>query len=137
MKSQLSNFIQALPEILEGNDLSVFSRTNIDFTEFSKIDRSKSEVHWLIRPEESEGVGAAIIHYHPGGESPPHLHTGFELAYILDGEMITDQGPVKKNDIMLLPPGSQHSSRSDKGCLAFIIWEKPPQPILKNEGVEK
>ncbi|UOF90069.1 cupin domain-containing protein [Fodinisporobacter ferrooxydans] len=129
MNNQLRNLIQGLPVLLKENQLGILSETEIEFTSFSAKARSKSEIHWLFRPEETGGSGAALVRYQPGGQSPLHVHTGFELAYIFDGEMITNQGVVKKNDLMLLPPGSQHSSRSETGCLALIIWEKPPQTI--------
>lgn len=105
------------------------SETEIDFTSFSANARSKSVIHWLFRPEETGGSGATLVRYQPGGQSPLHVHSGFELAYFLDGEMITSQGTVKKNELMLSPPDSQHSSRNETGRLAFIIWEKPAQSI--------
>ncbi|TCP66540.1 cupin domain-containing protein [Baia soyae] len=130
MEATLKNLMQALPTLLQENESGVLAETEITFTPFQAIERSKSAVHWLFRPDQTGGTGAAIIRYEPGGESPPHLHTGFELAYVLEGEMITSQGSVKKNEMMLLTPGSRHSSRSgEAGCLALIIWEKPPQPI--------
>ncbi|HDX9619563.1 MULTISPECIES: cupin domain-containing protein [Bacillus cereus group] len=129
MTNQLNNLIKHLPALLKENELGVLTETNIDFTLFSKNERSKSEIHWLIHPEESGGLSAAIVRYYPGGESPLHLHTGFELAYVLDGDMITNQGPVKKNDLIVLPPGSKHNCRSENGFLALMIWEKTPEGI--------
>ncbi|MGM0748670.1 MAG: cupin domain-containing protein [Bacillota bacterium] len=131
MEAILNNLIKGLPNLFKENELGMLSKENIDFTAFGENSRSKSKIHWLFRPEETGGSGAAIILYHPGGSSPLHVHTGFEFAYILEGEMITNQGRLKKNDLMLLPPGSQHSSRSEIGCLALIVWEKPPKNILK------
>lgn len=125
----MSSLAQILPVLLKEDESGTLTEAKIDFTSFNANSRSKSEIHWLFRPEETGGCGAAIIRYHPGGRSPLHVHTGFELAYIFEGEMITSQGTVKKNDLMLLPPGSQHHSRSETGCLALIIWEKPPQTI--------
>ncbi|GEO28129.1 hypothetical protein AAC03nite_39140 [Alicyclobacillus acidoterrestris] len=127
--SNLSNIIHELPVLLKENQSGILCETGIEFTPYSAHARSKSEIHWLFRSDETGGCGAALVRYHPGGESPLHEHTGFELAYIFDGEMVTNQGTVKKNQLMLLPPGSQHSSRSETGCLALIIWEKPPQTI--------
>jgi quercetin dioxygenase-like cupin family protein len=130
MENQLSTLISGLPVLLKENKIGMLSEVDIDFTSFGKCGRLESEIHWLFHPEETGGSGAAIIRYHPGGESPLHVHTGYEFAYIFDGEMITNQGTLKKNDLMLLPPGSQHSSRSEKGCLALIVWEKPAQNVL-------
>ncbi|WP_270168840.1 cupin domain-containing protein [Paenibacillus sp. SYP-B4298] len=129
MNNTLHNLVQSLPVLLQEDESGVLAATELEFSPFRAIERSKSAVHWLFRPEDTGGTGAALIRYEPGGESPPHLHTGYELAYIFEGEMITSQGTVRKNEMMLLPPGSRHHSRSDIGCLALIVWEKPPQPI--------
>ncbi|SFS59172.1 cupin domain-containing protein [Marininema halotolerans] len=129
LMNQVNKIIQGLPVLLKEDQSGVLSEAEINFTPFIVNDRSKSEIHWLFRPEETGGCGAALVRYHPGGESPLHEHTGFEFAYVLDGEMITNQGKVKKNDLMLLPPGSRHRSRSETGCLALIVWEKPPVTI--------
>lgn len=55
----------------------------------SNLIQKLLEIHWLNRPEASGRFGTAIIRYHPGGESS-HLYTGFEFAYVLDEEMITN-----------------------------------------------
>ncbi|AXI27858.1 hypothetical protein CIB87_02095 [Priestia megaterium] len=118
-----------LPVLHTLDQLGKLSETEINFESYSANERSSSDIHWLFRPEETGGSGAALIRYKAGGTSPLHVHTGFELAYIIDGEFITDQGTVKKNDLILLPPGSQHNSRSETGALVLIIWEKPAESV--------
>lgn len=99
--------------------------TKPKFEMFSDTERLKSDIMWIHCPDEISESGAAIIKYYPGGVSPLHLHPSYELIYIFEGEMLTDQGVVKKGDLIILPPGSKHSSKSDIGCLALIIWDKP------------
>lgn len=125
MNIQLGNLMQALPVLHELNESGVLTKTEYDFKKFSSNERSQSEIHWLIDPKESGGAGAAIVKYAAGSKTPLHLHSGFELALVLEGEMITDQGTVKKNEMILLRPGSQHESHSETGALVLIIWEKP------------
>jgi quercetin dioxygenase-like cupin family protein len=50
---------------------------------------------------------------------------------MFEGEMITDQGVVKQGDLVILPPGSKHSSKCKTGCLALIIWDKPVRGITE------
>jgi len=121
--------LSSLPVLLQQNLQGTLHGTEICFEPLQAGSRSDAEICWLYRPEEAHGSGAALIRYQPGGQAPLHLHTSFELIYMLEGEMITSQGKVKKNDLILLPPGSQHSSKSETGCLALIVWNQPVQLI--------
>jgi quercetin dioxygenase-like cupin family protein len=123
-----------LPALLRENMQGMLAGSEIRFEPMQAGARSQSEICWLFRPEEANGSGAALIRYQPGGSAPCHLHTSFELIYMLEGEMITTQGTVRKNDLILLPPGSQHASRSETGCLALIVWNQPVQ-IINRESL--
>ncbi|MCC8365549.1 cupin domain-containing protein [Xenorhabdus sp. PB61.4] len=115
----------SLPKLLIGSLSENLHSENLKFESINKSGRASAEVHWLFKPEEANGSAAAIIHYYAGGSAPPHLHNGFELIYILEGEMKTSTGIVKKNDLVLLKPGSIHESSSEIGCVALIIWQQP------------
>lgn len=119
----------SLPTLLRESLQGALVGSEIFFEPLNANSRSNAEICWLFRPAEASGSGAALIRYQPGGQAPLHLHPSFELIYMLEGEMITSQGKVKKNDLIVLPPGSQHSSRSETGCLALIIWNKPVQVL--------
>lgn len=129
MSMQVADLMKALPVLLQLNESAMLSETEIEFQPFKANERSAAEVHWLFRPEETGGCAAGLVRYAAGGSSPAHEHTGFEIIYIFDGEMITNQGVLRKNELICLPPGSQHSFHSETGCLALIIWEKPPQVV--------
>ncbi len=121
--------LSGLPVLLRENLEGVLSSAPIAFEPHGGGARAQAEVHWLFKPEEAHGSAAALIRYLPGGRAPRHRHSSFELIYMLEGEMVTSQGVVKKNDLILLPPGSEHASHSDTGCLALIIWNQPVQLI--------
>ena len=123
------NDLFGLPTLFLEGLQGVLSVAEINFEPLQAGSRSNADIFWLFRPEEARGSAAALIRYHPGGKAPLHLHTSFELIYMLEGEMITTQGKVKKNDLILLPPGSQHASRSETGCIALILWNQPVQLI--------
>lgn len=123
--------LSALPALLKGGLEGLLSAAEIRFEPLQAGSRSGAQICWLFRPEQAHGCGAALIRYQPGGQAAPHLHTGFELIYMLEGEMTTTQGTVKQNDLIVLPPGSQHASRSATGCLALIVWNRPVQLIAE------
>jgi quercetin dioxygenase-like cupin family protein len=127
MNNQMStsNLLQSLPRLLTEDQFGMLAETEFDFSTYRANDRGNSQIYWLFRPEEAGGAGAAVVHYAAGGTSPMHVHTGFELAYILDGEFCTNQGNLKKGDMLLLPPGSRHDSWSETGALVLIIWQQP------------
>ena len=118
-----------LPKLFSENIKGILSQNIFDFKPLDSAGRSKAEVHYLYKVEKSCGSSAAIVRYSPGGETPAHRHPCYELVYILDGEVETDQGVFKKNDLIIMPPDSTHSSRSPKGCLALIIWNMPVEII--------
>lgn len=119
-----NDFQGSLPKLLVGAldyDLQI---ENLKFEPIEKNGRASAEVHWLFKPEEANGSAAAVIRYFAGGDAPLHLHTGFELIYMLEGSMQTSTGEVSKNDLILLKPDSIHKSCSKAGCLALIIWQQ-------------
>ncbi|MCX8578168.1 cupin domain-containing protein [Gilliamella sp. B2717] len=121
---------EILPRLLIGTLRERLRKEDIKFEPIVTNGRANAEVHWLFKGEESNGASGAIIRYNKGGYSPLHLHTGFELKYILEGEMHTSMGTVKKNDLILLRPGSVHESwASDIGCISLIIWLEPVKKI--------
>lgn len=113
-----------LPRLLVGKINCNLQEQAIVFEQIKSGQRASAKVHWLFKPSDADGSAAAIINYQPGGSAPPHIHNGYELIYILDGEMNTSTGLVKKNDLVLLEPGTIHSSSSDVGCIAIILWLK-------------
>lgn len=119
-----------LPRLLVGSFAHDLQSQSFNFEPIIHDGRSSAEVHWLYKSDDANGSAAAIIHYHAGGSGQMHLHTGYELIYILEGEMVTTTGVVKKNDLILLKPGSAHASSCSEGCVALIIWQQSVQTLL-------
>lgn len=113
-----------LPNLLVGSDGQDLINKSLVFESIELNGRSSAEVHWLFKPEQAQGSAAAVIRYFPGGSAPAHMHIGYELIYMLEGEMETTTGTVKENDLILLEPGSVHASKSTKGCIALIVWQQ-------------
>lgn len=72
-----------------------------------------------------KGPAAAILRYAPGARVPAHLHPGFELILVLEGELINDAGRHPAGTLEICPPGSVHALGSDTGCTFLVVWEEP------------
>jgi anti-sigma factor ChrR (cupin superfamily) len=71
------------------------------------------------------GAAAALLRYAPGGTAPLHEHPGFEHVLVLEGSQSDEHGLYEAGTLLVNPPGSRHSVRSEQGCVALLIWEKP------------
>ena len=72
----------------------------------------------------SEGSSAALLRYQPGASVPRHQHSGYEHIFILSGSQTDESATYSKGDLLVSPPGSTHSIRSEDGCMALAIWER-------------
>ena len=73
----------------------------------------------LVRTEKlpnvpGKSITAIVVHYAPGAKSDQHHHAGSVLAYVLSGEVRSENsatGPVKvykAGESFFEPPGSKH-----------------------------
>ena len=80
--------------------------------------------HKISYSKENGGQGTYILKMEPGAKSLPHEHTGFEEFFMLDGELIDQDGTIfKKDDFVSFEPGSKHSSHTINGCLVLGLYE--------------
>lgn len=59
--------------------------------------------------------------------------TGFELIYVLDGDLQTGEQTHPKNSLLVLQPGSQHAPFSENGASLLVIWERPVTPLQRDK----
>jgi len=63
-----------------------------------------------------------MIHFEPESCSKLHIHKGSEEFFVIDGELIDEDGKLfKKGDFVRFEPGTKHSSYSKKGCTLLVI----------------
>ncbi|MFK7891108.1 MAG: cupin domain-containing protein [Granulosicoccus sp.] len=67
----------------------------------------------------------ALLRYEPGASVPRHRHAGLEIVQMLEGEQSDERGTYHVGDVVLNPEGTEHSVRSETGCVALLIWERP------------
>jgi|TARA_B110000240_G_scaffold158243_1_gene176219 anti-sigma factor ChrR (cupin superfamily) len=86
--------------------------------------------HKISYSKENGGQGTYILKMEPGAKSLPHEHTGFEEFFMLDGELIDQDGTIfKKDDFVSFEPGSKHSSHTINGCLVLVFMRGINQPL--------
>lgn len=100
-----------------------------DFRPLTTGGRVGVEIHQLYTAEEAGGPAAAIARYLPGAQAQPHEHTGYELIYVLSGELRTDDGAYGPNSVIVMHPGSVHRPHTTTGCTVLVVWERPVRPI--------
>ena len=71
--------------------------------------------------------GCYIMRMEAGAETIAHTHEGMEDFFILEGELIDDDGVLfKAGDFVSYKPGTRHNSRTETGCLLIgVDWGKP------------
>src|SRR5262249_58906832 len=95
-----------------------------------------------------KSITAEVVNYAPGAKSVKHKHAGSVLAYVLSGEVRSENsatGPAKvykAGEIFFEPPGSEHlvsenaSATEPASILAIHVaddgaqgrWLRPPEP---------
>lgn len=71
------------------------------------------------------GSSAALLRYRPGARVPPHLHTGFEVIYVVAGAQSDERGTYTAGSLVVNRAGDEHSVWSEGGCVVLILWEHP------------
>jgi acetyl-CoA synthetase len=107
---------------------------HLDLTPLTVDGRKGVSVDYLygVR-DDPDGPACGIARYEPGAVTPLHRHESFELIIVLEGELRTEHGRYGPGDLLVMPPNSEHSPHSEKGCLTLVVWERPVTPIA---GIE-
>lgn len=89
--------------------------------------RQDIDIHRLYSTAQtgSTGPSAGIVRYHPGASAAPHVHPGFELIYVFDGELEFDERRFGPGSVIVMEPGSAHAPASPTGCTLLVVWEQP------------
>lgn len=99
---------------------------NLDWQPYTSDGRTSVEIVRLYedRPN-GKGPAAALLKYAPGAKVPTHLHQGYELILVIEGELINDTGRHKAGTLEICPPGSTHGLSTQTGCIFLVVWEQP------------
>lgn len=67
----------------------------------------------------------ALLRYAPGACVPRHRHTGLETILVLEGSQADEVDCYRAGTLVVNPEGTEHSVRSEEGCVVLIQWERP------------
>jgi anti-sigma factor ChrR (cupin superfamily) len=81
-------------------------------------------VHWLTKGSAGE-PSAAILAYEAGASVPRHRHAGLETILVLDGTQSDENGDYRAGTLVLNQIGTEHSVRTETGCVVLIQWDLP------------
>ena len=93
------------------------------FSTYNRYGTVSSNLKWLpLSKDEKLEHEVFIVQFEPESSSSLHKHRGYEEFYVIDGELIDDDGKVfKKGDYIKFEKGTKHSSYSKIGCTILVI----------------
>ncbi len=95
----------------------------------AKIDWKASpmpgvERRMLDRIGDEVARATTIVRYAPNSNFSPHVHTGGEEFYVLDGVFQDEHGDFPAGSYIRNPPQSKHTPGSAPGCTIFVkLWQ--------------
>ena len=82
------------------------------------------ERRMLDRIGDEVARATTIVRYAPGSNFSPHVHTGGEEFFVLDGVFQDEQGDFPKGSYIRNPPQSSHTPGSKEGCTILVkLWQ--------------
>lgn len=78
----------------------------------------------LDRLGEEVARATTIVRYAPGSKFSPHVHTGGEEFFVLEGVFSDEHGDFPAGSYIRNPPESSHTPGSEPGCTIFVkLWQ--------------
>ncbi len=107
---------------------------NANFSE--RVLVHSDEVEWLNSPMPGverrmlDRIGdevaraTTIVRYAPGSHFSPHVHTGGEEFFVMDGVFQDEHGDFPAGCYVRNPPTSSHTPGSEPGCTILVkLWQ--------------
>jgi hypothetical protein len=112
-------------------ELGEVSVPDIDFVEYQPGLRKAVQIYLLFDNTKHDPTGsdAAIIRYLPGAFVPRHLHIGYEMVLVLQGEYIENDVPYRPGALIIRAPGTTHEMRSTSGCTILAMRDVPVKQL--------
>ena len=114
---------------LELGDVNI---PELDFAEYQPGLRKNVLIHLLFdnTRDDPQGSDAALIRYLPGAFVPRHLHRGYEMVLVLQGEYVENDVLYRPGSLIIRAPGTTHEMRSDIGCTILAMRDIPVQQLI-------
>ncbi|EPC02374.1 hypothetical protein L861_15165 [Litchfieldella anticariensis FP35 = DSM 16096] len=129
--------VEKFPDNPEANDKLlrlVMGKVDIPDVEFEEMEpglRNNVLIHVLFNNKNEDPVGsdAALIKYLPGAFVPLHLHRGYKMVLVLQGEYIENGEVHSPGSLIIRAPGTTHSMRSNSGCVILAMRDIPVKQL--------
>ncbi|MFB9290551.1 cupin domain-containing protein [Pseudoduganella plicata] len=104
---------------------------DIEFHEYQPGLRKRVLIHPLFdnTKDDPAGSDAALIRYLPGAFTPRHLHMGYEMVFVLQGDYIENDVTFAPGSLIVRAPGTTHEMRSNHGCTILAMRDVPVKQL--------
>src|SRR6185369_1198965 len=105
-------------------------RINADFSE--RVVIQTNDLPWIASPQpgvdrrmldrigEEVARATSLVRYAPASVFEPHVHALGEEFLVLEGIFSDEHGDYPAGAYVRNPPGSQHSPRTEPGCIILV-----------------
>ncbi|MEY9834805.1 cupin domain-containing protein [Streptacidiphilus sp. EB103A] len=106
--------------------LTTEGRDTLKWTTWNEPGRSGVEICPLYATEAPQNATAFLVRFAPGAHGDLHEHLGYELMFVLDGDLVNDNGDrYTAGDLVIEAPGSVHRVRTETGVTVLGVREAP------------
>jgi anti-sigma factor ChrR (cupin superfamily) len=125
------NTVESLDKVLTLHLGEVRLPPDIEFSAYQPGLRQKVLIHTLFdnTKDDPAGSDAALIRYLPGAFTPRHLHVGYEMVLVLDGDYIENDVSFGPGALIIRAPGTTHEMRSTAGCTILAMRDVPVKQL--------
>ena len=90
-------------------------------------------MNWCnISYDQETGTGSFLLRMEPGTSSRPHEHVDFEEFFVIDGELIDDDGKIfRAGNFVSFRPGFKHWSTTKEGCTLAVFLRQPNRRLVE------
>ncbi|MFI9309316.1 cupin domain-containing protein [Streptomyces triculaminicus] len=101
----------------------------LEWETWTEPGRSGVELHRLYVTDDTRPGSALVTRMRPGAHGDLHEHLGYELVFVLEGELVNDNGDrYTAGDLIVEEPGSVHQVSTEKGCVLLGVRAAPTAP---------
>jgi len=105
--------------------------TELKFVPYQPGLREGVSIAVLFDESHNDGPDLAFLKYEPGAYVPGHVHMGFELVVVIQGDYIENGQTFAPGSLVLRAPGTCHSMASKGGCIILASRYRPVKQLVE------
>jgi len=111
---------------------------DLEFVPYQVGLRVNTLIHVLYDNTKGDPNGSdlALIKYLPGAATPPHLHPGYELVFVLQGEYYENGELHLPGSLILRGPGAIHGTHTTDGCVILAMRDLPVKQLTGPNAIK-